>query len=970
MTLAKLYNYLSSEGKAFFEPILGMTEEEYKQLNIEFSKIVDKTRSIPKEQRLIAVILIKRFKLTDTSIKHMIMPPDTSKTVFANFKAKVEVRLDTALATLPEIAKKLNQSPAPIFHSALVSQTYISFEDFFEKIVFAIDQGKSPDLILTHKARAMTAGWLEKYAGEPVTSKRKTGQQSFIQMVTCLMYDMDTFNTMDSYRIIYLSSVLNLYVHNASYAPMTGYGKAQQREVAHPLLYARSQGKHPHGLLFKHLTRDKQGAQCLLPKNEVLYKVLATEVKGSFTKNLEKYDQHGYQAGPKASKLAYFSLPFAYSGLRINAYSFTIKGLEYYLKSHKPADLIKRISEDFFLDEPTLNNVLKLSPTVLVNKVKYVHEVASELRMRMSERPYHFDLYLALTKFRRANAQQIWALSEKKAFSNIKVSYDLATNCLDVQFYPDKKIEENQNYSEGVTNVIINFFVGLLNHTLNLSGLTIKAHRRQSFAFNRITVTATTNMCMRVSLGYEPEIFITCFLQTLTVLNTILIEFNFLNRQDPNLSAGFEVVEKLRTEEANSSSGTQFLKAMRSTPNILAACEDAENSLNACYNKESYEQEAFKAYIAHIVSGSINTTPHKKLGTKLNKILKEGSKKDNILVIGLLNNILKFTLEKIKESEAINYHEEFIHSYSHILAKIIKLCHKAEYWLQHHTEFTSSHVYAKTLLLVDDLIENLVVLDSLFIAMQKESVDQLSYLSKLRDIEKSYTSKSLGIASKNIDVFFTDNGQQSLTASILCMTMQIFDPKGFRSLSDKIFTYEKCYFELFPNIKDNMDLVSSKEFNKAQFVLVDIREIDKFKKQYSKAAQAQIIVIDCTHNPCLGDSELNAISNQLLKDNKWVVIVGSMLKHEQLGMDKFQAGKLIVLSPNNMPLKENVRDELESITKVAVHPVTASYFTMISEICRDKIPVPTLNVGTIGLFKVGQNSHRSLAKAHSSITKC
>ena len=931
---------------------MGITVNEYDQLSAKFALTSDKTRALPEGQRLIALILIKRFELADTSIKNMILP-NATKPTFNNFIKMVRPRLEQALVDLPDIAEKLKSTHAPIYHSVIANKVYDSLDDFLIVVQFAIHQAARKDLILTNKARELNATWLSDYLVKPVTSKRKTGQQNFLQMLNVLMYDMDKFNQIDAYQVIYISSVINLYVHNASYAPMVGYGKAQQREIDHPLLYARSQGKHAHGLFFKQLTAVDARKQCLQPKNEVVFKILKSVSTSGFTKNLEKYNEHGYlKPGYETATLDYFSLQFAHSGLRSNSYNVTIKAVAYYLDQHTPADLIKEISSNFSILKPTQNQILKLSPIILNNKIEYVHNVARHLSAQISIRPYYSNLYLALTHFRRDNAKKIHDLSAQSALKNIKVSCDLATNCLDIQFYPDKMIEDNANYKEGVTNVIINFFVGLLNHQLNESGMYVQAQRRQSFAFNRITVTDTTNMCMRVSLGYEPKTFISPFINALSVLDGILAVFNFLDRGNVYLKSGFVVGEKLRNGVENNNSGTKFLNVMRSSERMLAAIQEAQQALNLLRGNQNYEYTAFMNYINYLVGATVNIVPPM-LSTQPAQSLDEPSKSDNILVVGLLNNILKFTLEKIQESETIAKNQEYVHSYYQIIAKLIKLCYKASYWLHNHTSFYSSHVYAKTLLLVDDMLENMVMLDSLRIAVQKDVIDHSVAVKNLTNVEKLYAASSLGISPDKVDVFFADNGQQSLTVSVLCMSMQLFDQTAVDSLSTNIFAFGKCYYELFPNLEKNIDLVLCETASQAQFILVDIREIDEFRQQQLELTRARVIVIDCTHNPCLPDRELRIVVNELLVNNKWVVIVGSMLKHEQLGLDKFQAGKLIVMSPPNMQLNINVRDELESITNAAMHPVIAGYFQMINDICRDKVIVPSPILGNVGLFKSG-----------------
>ncbi len=935
MTLADFSKSLVE--KDLFQTALGISKKEFDSIKKKFnlSNAKDRTKSTPKEYRLLILLLIKQYHLSSKNIKKIFLP-GTTPTVFKAFVDKVMPRLEAALSKLPEIVKKLDKHKPLILPSTLTK--YTDLETFLHTILFAAQQDNK-NSVLTAKVRELTPNWLKAYAIKPVSQKTKTGQKGFAQMATSLLYDIESFTKLSPPQIILFASTLNLHIHHASFAPGIGYGKVQTREMEHPLYYSRSQSKHVHGAFFKCLNGNQKD-QCLLPSNLALSKIFSYEVKGNFVKVLQRYDMKGYLKAEQ-TKAPYFSLDFAYSGLRMNAYKFTILGIETYLKNHDTSDLVKLI------DLKPDSHLLKISPSILRNKILNMHENLNELNKSISHSAYFPNLYLALTHFRRKNIQTICQSPKIQRLNNIQVSHDTATNCLDIQFYPNQltKDHNSANYSEGITNVIISFFTGLLNYHLYMAGLNIKVHRRQSFAFNRMTITDTTNLCMRVSMGYEPETFIPVFIKTLTTLNTLLTNFNFLNKKDEKLAAGFKVVEKARGEEATDKTGINFLKFMRSTANTLIAVENAEKSLLACRLDNDFYKNAFQMYINSITSSATIDDP-----CMVPKNIPEDIKStpDNILIKGFLHNILKYALNKIEESKYLLDQQDSIYLYSHIITKLTKSCQKAAFWLENHTDYLSSHVYSKVVLLAEDMMEILSVLDSLCVA---HNLDKIDPIEQLRKTDRQYTISALGLKSgQAIDVFYTDNGQQALTASILCMTMQIFKPEDFRSLSTLIYPFGKCYFELFKNLEGNLDLTISNDFNKSRFILVDIRELAAFQEKYSSKSSAEVVVIDCTHNPCLEDGELKDVTTQLLKDKKYVVIVESMLKHEQLGLDKIQAGKLIVLSPIGKLPAKNIRDELLSITNAAMHPVIASYFNMINDICRDKIELPA-SINTVSLFK-------------------
>lgn len=973
MLFTELYNYLiKPENKDLFVYVLGVTQAEYKILYNAFIKTgaKDKTTRLTVNDKLLALILIKRFQFVQEQINKIILPGAVKATRDA-FGTTVLPRLDKALEGLPNIGEKLASQNAPVSFSKRLGSTYANFDN----VLNAIHLATVKNVIVTGKVRIMNKSWINNYLPKSVNSKTKTGQSSFLQILNCLMYDMDNVDERDSYIAWYIAIVFNFHVHNATYAPLPGYGKAQQREMDHIGLYARSQSKHIIWTLFKLLMGVGLSKQCLLPRNDAVFKILDNEIKSTFTRNLKKYDKNGCLKKDEDSKgMGYFALPLAYSGLRSSAYNVTLKGVRYFLDAHSHAELIEKVKENLYIPAVMDKPIAKVSVAKLKERVAYVHHLASKLHEEMSKRDYYSNLYSNLTRHRYDVAKNIYEKSLQSDLKNIKISHDKATCCLDVYFYPGQKIEDCADYSEGVTNVIINFFTGLLNHKVKCALASIHAQRRQSFAFNRIAITDTTSMCMRVSLGYEPEFFADIFIETLKSLDKLLVTYNFLKKDNPGLKKGFEIVEKSRKKDQEATKGTQFLNFVRSNKRASASIIVAGKALLHHLDKQNGEALAFKDYIDYIVGDLQENALHvQEIKNDNVKIIK--SAKNNILVIGLLNNLLKYTLDKIQQSTDISNSDEYLHSYCLIISKLVKYCYKAFAWLKHHTEYEASHVYAKSLLLVDDILENLIALDGLYLIHCNEDANNSTALKKLTKTELTHASASFGIAENKINVFYTDNGQQALTVSLLTMNMQMSGDNRASALSDKIYTFSKCYFELFDNLKKNLELTPCRKAVDAEYIYVDVREIDEFKKVLPmlngvkdvKAKKSvkdvnslnNVVIIDYTHKPDLQNAELKNITHELLKKNIWVVIVGSMLKHEQLGCDKFQAGKIIIFSPEKCALLAGVRDELNGVTKAAMHPVAASFFQMIYDISCDKVLRPTFTTSQLGIFADKQGGIKS-----------
>lgn len=832
--------------------------------------------------------------------------------------------------------------------------------------------------IITNKTRELTDDWIKNYLKKQVTEKKKTGQDNFLLLLSRLINDTHQFESKEDYATWYITIILNAYMHHATYVPAEGYGKSQQREIDHPLLYARSENKHPFWRLFKELMPVDKRLQCLLPKNEAAYDIVKAGLSNdnNFINTLTKYDKNGYvKTGQTKEKLSYFSPEYGYSGLRENAFTISANSINTWIRDKKPSAIFKHLKKDLNIPNALLKPTLRLDHNHIKTRVNLAFALLDKISEKQKHVDYHPNLYLALSNHKNANAEKIIELSNEKKFENIAVSRDGNNNCLNTQFYPGKAIEDSANYSDGVTNVIINFFIALVNHKLEKAGLCIKSQRRQSFAFNRLTITHTTSMCMRVSLGLEPESMIPIFMETLSVLNNLLTTFNFLDKENVYLKKGFEAAENPKGKKITDKTGNYFLNKMRSPNGMLKLITFTEQVLSKTQGTKHYEKNAFEHYIKHITNNGtdINQIPSSKLRLRIQT--DTPSLENNILVTGLLNNLLKFTLEKIELTKFILDMPEYANSYWILISKLTKYAYKADAWMTHHNEHTSSHVYAKTLLLVDDMLEHLAALDALTIACKKTKSDDSSYLDKLTSTESQYAAGKLGVSKDNTHVFFTDNGEQALTISTLCMHAELVQNNQINELSNKIYVYKKSYFELNNNLEKNMNLKLCKEAKNAKLIHVDIREIDIFSNQIPLFTQAKVVIIDSTHNPCLDEPTLKNTVKQLLDKRIRVIVASSMLKHDQLGLDKFQAGKIVILSTDTLPLANNIDDELTGVSKAAIKPVTASWFQMINEICRDKIilqqeptPAPAAKIGLFLRPHMGKQNNiangRGVSKQH------
>lgn len=916
MNLHKLYELISKpENKSLYDALLNITAEEYVTLSGALKKAKDKSRSLGKE-KVLGLILAKRFGFIHHRplIERLILPDVSNRTIihFIRVVSKVSFE-EKALSSLPTIAQKIDPKNALIQHSTIYPIIYNNLNHFINAIRTVHN---NPFLKINDE-------WKQRYLNKPVGEKKRTGQDNFLALWPHLIFDLEDFATDLDYVSWYAALVINTYVHNSSYRPLIGYGKAQKREMDLPNLYFRSQNKHPVASLYKLLT-NSNNRQCLLPRNEDTLNL--TRYDNTFNLNLAKYDAHGYvMPGNQGESISYFSLPLAYSGLRSNIYQVTVLAVRTFLKDKTPAVLIGQINDNFA--ERVNTSHLKFSHLILQERIVSAQAIVGSLMPVVQSMAYYPNLYAKLTSYRHNNARQLQEFSEKEKFKRIKVSWDGETTCLDITFYPGY-VNDSDNYTVGVTNVIINFFVALLNHYSKTAGLSIHVDRRQSFGFNRITITNTSSLCMRVSLGYEPASFNDIFLKALITLNSILDQYNFLDKTNEVLKKGFEPVEKPKNGTVTEKTGVRFLKFMRSKKRILTSINFAQYVLDQAPKEPGYEKQIFCQYIDFVTD--VDAKFDKKL-ERLNAFnpREAHSLHKNILVIGLLQNVLKFTMKTIDQSFLI-YPQIFIHSYSKTLVKLITLSKKAIALIESHINYPESHIYNKVLSLVNDMCEHLILMRALIYLMQPK-VENNEALTKVKKREINSARAVLQIEPENqIDLFFTDNGQQALTASLAAMCKQVNDSNQIAN--HKVYLSSKCYYELESYMKSNLKIKLLSTSDYAEFIYIDIRNI----KDNVPTPSAKAVIIDSTHQPLLTTPGLSQFVQDLLNRGVWVVIVSSMLKHEQLGMDKFQAGKLMLLSPPGKQLNEDIRNSLESITNNAMHPIVSVYFQMMNKICRDK----------------------------------
>jgi hypothetical protein len=192
-------------------------------------------------------------------------------------------------------------------------------------------------------------------------------------------------------------------------------------------------------------------------------------------------------------------------------------------------------------------------------------------------------------------------------------------------------------------------------------------------------------------------------------------------------------------------------------------------------------------------------------------------------------------------------------------------------------------------------------------------------------------AKLLEIDQSRVEVFFHDGGQQAIISSILAMDLQ-FHEKGSYLSDGNIYIYNKSYYELnlfFDKVAGTV--VDNKE--KAKVAFIDVTQLHELDLE--ELPHVESVIIDITHNPTMQSDKLKETIEQLQEKNIWIVLSGSCLKHEELGLDKFQAGRNIIIAPEGMSLKDKkdgAFNELEGISREAFNPIIADFLSNIKTV--------------------------------------
>lgn len=776
----------------------------------------------------------------------------------------------------------------------------------------------------------------------PEQVEPESGQDSFLSFSFNLLFDMENFNSAKEYIVWYAAIALNLYLHNASHKPVAGYGKAQALEEDHALYYSRSQTDHPNRIWHDKIAKNKNDTRkiSVSPINAVLRNLIAQTIQPDDEEDLES--KKGKRLRDKRRKLIatlnaieakrgfpsankkikdYFSLFLAHAGLRVNNLRVLINALEEVSNTEDDAKDIENLRKKLIeiLPKRVPKKITKLDDKTVKQSVKEIQQRFSNLKQITDTFAITSNLQKQILKKRKLNNAAIfkWNDSKKLPEDNMFRLEANGPGCVCI-IIDKQKIGFAANITsahlENFTNVVLGFFQGLIHYHAKLLGLLFRVDRRQSFGFLNSTLTDAGELTLRLSLGVEPEIFNRVIWSSLKDLQQVLKNKELLQEQYPG---------------------------MRSEKKQWQAGFEAQFYLEQESNNKNTIEVAFKKYVEEFI---FNDKEQVTAPTNFNPI-KQPAKNQTIKnaeatpLFAILRNLVKYATEF---AVAFSTHTEnalfsqFGHSYLHGFLKLYQHCNEASDLLNNLENQELSLAYKEAINHVQNIMEYLIALDSLQQIKEKMLGKENTRLNKLLITEKKHATFNFNLADEQVNVYLLDNGQQAITTSLLAMDWELFlqgahEQRGQAS----IYNFNESYYELDLFLTDVGGLKNTDK-KTSTVLFIDIIQLNNL--QFKDFPNVKVLVIDITRQPDLTDKKLNQIIDDAHKLGLWVVLSASCLKHDELGTDKYTAGKIITLAPDKKKqLNKDVIDIFESISNHSMHPAVASYLQIVNEVCGDKM---------------------------------
>lgn len=856
------------------------------------------------------------------------------ETRFKNFRDNVNrmIKSGNRDPELRFILQQLNQEPSL---EAKINSIKLKIEAHFKVIKNTNASGKSSKAKQPQQKpeKTKTPQW------------QKSGEHSFQRMYVRLIDDVRTFHGDMDFMVAYSAHVINMYMHMATVTPYQHHAAAQEREYksGHCLQYGRSQGKHPNANLYRKFGFFDSTNR--LPFNSAYYKIL----KDIDPKGFSVISQFNPKTGePRKGKKpnSYANLTIAHAGLRINNLELLMKGLELAGKQQEGEVQNTILNRLMAVLPPSRKPFKKVFD--LAKAFKAYHERFTSLEIHTDMTPvgkslmsYRFGRVHGLEE--KINGSAFKFISVKKTQKN--------TTCLFIRLYPSYKAS-SAAVKEGVTNTLIAIFSGILQYKLEQKKICLRAERRQSFGFLRPTLTDAGVLTMRLSLGLEPHIFDDVVMESLTELEMILTTYNFQDQSHPLVKQ----VLAVKNKDPKKTRQYAFIQSAVSSDRKTLNTFNQARAYIGKYAPSSFIASAVQQFLADFI------IEEKELSLADSKTESSAIKGQPKEVMSLLQNTVAYARKMAMGLSFDSEHQTFQYSYYHAYQKLFKNVDESIRLLNQADRLSADKIFYQATRYIENIIEYCLLLNALNYPAKLAENPDYDPVKILRKTELDYCRHHLGVNPDQLDLFFTDSGQQAIN-----LPMLVYGHGYKLSDTDKacIQLFGKTYFEIssfFDDIKkDNVPTITNINA-KAKVLVVDITQIEILDiNDYPKLA---VCIIDLTHNPDVNNPALKEKIHRLLEKGVTCVLSASLLKHEQLGQDKFQSGKFFVISPDDEKLKptREIIDEFQSVSDEAMNPYLATAFNMFNEISHVKTKVSASGLTDLGLF----SSHKIQSPARSA----
>ncbi len=810
---------------------------------------------------------------------------------------------------------------------------------------------------------------LNNYMNKRVGAKRKLGQGNFTHLLVALLYDLDIADLSVEQAIVVAAMVMGFCMQNSTYRPLPGYGKAQDAAAKNPNLYYRAQTDHSHRRFFDRAVKAGDARKTsLLPRNTGFTRLVSGTVNNHdrryarLVRNLNALDERGFiKLGRDLDDK--FSLFLGYSGARANnvvTYQLAARHLATQAGASSVANLRRHLKAHPNVPKRLPNKITRLDNAELMRRITSLTTRFADLRTRRTNATTHARLARELFIYRQQIAQTI-AEDANQAHAvradGTVVGYQhfnatRAGTSVILDLYPQfsQATKSTRNYTTGVNKTLLAFLIGLINHLAKKNNLQFRVDRRPSFGFRHTTLTDVGGLRIRLSIGLESTKFVPIIKQALREFDDLLEVFDFRDRNNRHVRASFT---KIHGVNASDKSDVRLTKMMRSEEVQWRAMQRSQQILDAQAPGAAYVGTAFAAYLNEvIVNGRLpgssrrdNVSFITEMNVRYRSNLpsaeprREAGAKPNVL-FKLLGNTLSYALGFVANMPALQANSACKHTYWHSLFKLYKNCDKAAYLLEQMQHYEATHLQVKAQLLLDNMLEylsSLQVIRQVLCEQQNIADDPCAVL---RRSELANTSRYLGVAEDTMSLYFTDNGQQSLSTSLLIIDQHMAG-HGRTTTDRRVYIFDDSYYELVEFI-DKVAGLRTHDRATARILCIDITKLTALDfADLSVFPRLEAVVIDMTIQPNFSDNILRDKIAWMHARGIFVSLVGSTLKQKELGIDKYQAGQIITLPPSvDADLSADLHEQLEAISHEAMNKPTAAYLQMVHAICPTTVPAP------------------------------